>query len=132
MVVGIQFFERFQEQLESQQDKEMSSAIYSSISRLIILFDTENVKDNYEAVGEEELIENIDILKSLLDAKGFEEWIKDQLEYQDDSDLESTFYIGNNDSCEYKNIEEFIEDLDYEKASTIIKECFEKAMNSGV
>ena len=94
--------------------------------------EVENVKDNYEAVGEEELIENIDILKSLLDAKGFEEWIKDQLEYQDDSDLESTLYIGNNDSCEYKNIEELIENLDYEKASKIIRKCFEKAMNSGV
>ena len=68
-------------------------------------------------------------------AKGFEEWIKDQLEYQselsnEDSDLASTFFIGESENCEYKNVEEFLADLDFERASKLIKGCFENAMKS--
>ena len=68
-------------------------------------------------------------------AKGFEEWIKDQLEYQselspEDSDLESTFHIGDSESSEYKTTEEFLADLDNQRASKLIKDCFEHAMNS--
>ena len=140
---SIEFFESFQAQLESQLDQkretEISSAIKSSILRLLILFDAENIKSNTEGFEEEELKEeleeDIDILKSLQDAKGFEEWIKDQLEYQselsnEDSDLASTFFIGESENCEYKNVEEFLDDLDHERASKIIKECFEKARDS--
>ena len=141
MADGIQFFESFQEQLESQLDQHketgISSAIYSSILRLIILFNAENIKSNTEGFDEEELKEeldeDIDILKSLLNAKGFEEWIKDQLGYQselspEDSDLASTFYIGNTENCNYKNVEGFLDDLVYEQASAIVKDCYEKAI----
>ena len=141
MADGIQFFESFQEQLESQLDQHketgISSAIYSSILRLIILFNAENIKSNTEGFDEEELKEeldeDIDILKSLLNAKGFEEWIKDQLGYQselspEDSDLASTFYIGNTENCNYKNVEGFLDDLAYEQASAIVKDCYEKAI----
>ena len=140
---SIEFFESFQAQLESQLDQkretDISSAIKSSILRLLILFDAENIKSNTEGFEEdelkEELEEDIDILKSLQDAKGFEEWIKDQLEYQselqpEDSDLASTFFIGDSESSEYKTTEEFLADLDHESASKIIRNCFENAMNS--
>ena len=140
---SIAFFESFQAQLESQLDQktetEISSAIKSSILRLLILFDAENIKSNTEGFEEEELKEeleeDIDILKSLQDAKGFEEWIKDQLEYQselspEDSDLASTFFIGDSESSEYKTTEEFLADLDNQRASKLIKDCFENAMKS--
>jgi len=48
----------------------------------------------------------------------------------EDSDLASTFSIGESENCEYKNVEEFLDDLDHERASKIIKECFENAMKS--
>ena len=143
MATDIKFFESFQAQLETQLDQkretDISSAIKSSILRLLILFDAENIKSNTEGFEEEELKEeleeDIDILKSLQDAKGFEEWIKDQLEYQselspEDSDLASTFFIGDSENCEYKNVERFLADLDFERASKIIKDCFEKAKDS--
>ena len=51
---SIEFFESFQAQLESQLDqkreKEISSAIKSSILRRLILFDAENIKSNNEVI----------------------------------------------------------------------------------
>ena len=42
----------------------------------------------------------------------------------------TTFFIGESENCAYKNVEEFLDDLDHERASKIIKECFEKARDS--
>ena len=56
---SIEFFESFQAQLESQLDQkretEISSAIKSSILRLLILFDAENIKSKTEGFLNEKL-----------------------------------------------------------------------------
>ena len=76
---------------------------------------------------------DLDLVKRISTSNGFEKWIKEQLELlvenDRDDELERRFFIGNSDGCEYKTSEEFINDLDYQTASGVIKYAYEKAKN---
>ena len=131
----IKFFKSFYTLLEKQEEKAMRSndiapAISSSLFRIRLLFEPDDVLANGE------LEEDFDLIKSLTNAIEFEKWIKDQLKDQledlsgfGESDLETTFYIGDSADMDYKTIDEFLMDMDYEKASNIVRDCFDKALN---
>lgn len=131
----IKFFKSFYNLLKKQEEKAMRSndiapAIPSSLFRIRLLFEPDDVLANGE------LEEDFDLIKSLTNAIEFEKWIKDQLKDKledlsgfGESDLETTFYIGDSADMDYKTIDEFLMDMDYEKTSNIVRDCFEKALN---
>ena len=118
-MIDIKFFQSFYTLLEKQEEKAMRSndiapAISSSLFRIRLLFEPDDVLANGE------LEEDFDLIKSLTNAIYFEKWIKDQLDYQSemspiDSDLETTFYIGDSEEMDYKTIDEFLLDMELSK-----------------
>ena len=100
-------------------------ATASSLSHFATYLDTEYVEDD------EELELDIDWIKELCNPQEFEIWIKEQLDklIDDDpaDDLSRTFFIGNSEEMDYENIESFRKDINYERASQIIKDCYENS-----
>ena len=126
--LGIKFFKCFQKYLhEKHMFNTFSYATSGSISQVIYLFIPDDIDD------EEGLKTDLDIVKRISTSKGFEKWIKEQIEFLAENDrdyeLERRFFIGNSEDCEYKTSEEFIRDLDYQTASGVIKYAYEKAKN---
>ena len=130
-MIDIRFFQSFYTLLEGEEEKAMRSndiapAVSSSLFRIRGLFEPDDVLVN------EELEEDFDLIKDLTNADEFKKWLKPQLEYQTqlspiDSCLGTTFFIGDSEEMDYKTIDEFLMDMDYEKASNIVRDCFEKA-----
>ena len=130
-MIDIRFFQSFYTLLEGEEEKatrsnDIAPAIPSSLFRIRGLFEPDDVLVN------EELEEDFDLIKELTNADEFEKWLKPQLEYQTqlspiDSCLGTTFFIGDSEEMNYKTIDEFLMDMDYEKASNIVRDCFEKA-----
>ena len=131
----VDFIELLQDEeyeYEIDNKRKLSYATCGFVRRVIWLFDPENSSED-----EENDAENREIIESLFSARGVEEWIKEQVQYFIDDDggdfdeLEVYFGIGDADEseyeCFYKNSDEFFNDFDYEMASKIIKECYEKA-----
>ena len=126
--LGIKFFKCFQKYLhEKHMFNTFSYATSGSISRVIYLFIPDDIDD------EEGLKADLDVVKRISTSNGFEKWIKEQLELLvengRDEELERRLFIGNSEDCEYKTSEEFINDLDYQTASGVIKYAYEKAKN---
>ena len=124
--LGIKFFKCFQKYLyKKHMFNTFSYATSGSIARVIYLFIPEDIDD------EEGLKADLDIVKRISTSNGFEKWIKEQLELlvenDRDDELERRLFIGNSEDCEYKNPEEFINDLDYQIASGVIRYAYEKA-----
>ena len=96
-----------------------------SLSHFGTYLDTDYVEDG------EELELDIDWIKKLCNPQEFAIWITDQLDQLIDDDpaddLSRTFFIGNSEEMEYENIELFIKDINYERASQLIKDCYEKS-----
>ena len=117
---------------EIDNKRKLSYATCCFVRRVIWLFDPEE-----SCEGDENDEEDLEIIESLFSARGVEEWIKYQVQYFIDEDggahdeLEVDFGIGDAEEsdyeCFYKNSDEFFNDFDYEIASKIIKECYEKA-----
>ena len=130
-IIDIRFFQSFYTLLEGEEEKatrsnDIAPAIPSSLFRIRGLFEPDDVLVN------EELEEDFDLIKDLTNADEFKKWLKPQLEYQTqlspiDSCLGTTFFIGDSEEMNYKTIDEFLMDMDYEKASNIVRDCFEKA-----
>ena len=111
------------EQDTKKEDFPLATAF--SLSHFSTYLDTEYVEDD------EELELDIDWIKELCNPQEFEIWIKEQLDklIDDDpaDDLSRTFFIGNSEEMEYENSESFIKDMNYERASQIIKDCYENS-----
>ena len=110
---------------QDTKKEDLPLATIYSISHFLTYLDTDYVDDD------EELGFDIDWIKELCNPQEFENWIKEQLDklINDDpaDDLSRTFFIGKSEEMDYENIDSFIKDINYERASQLIEDCYEKS-----
>ena len=80
---------------------------------------------------EEDEDEFLDDLHSVYDWTTTDEGLKDYLSNRYEEDDDNFFSIGDSDCCDYKNIKEFLDDLDYEFVRDTLKKCWERSCTSG-
>ena len=115
--------EAFNQVLESYLEGMYHQTTRLSVSTLIAIqmMNVEALPD--VDMEEEDEDEFLDDLHSVYDWTTTDEGLKDYLSNRYEEDDDNFFSIGDLDGCDYKNIKEFLDDLDYEFVRDTLKKC---------
>ncbi len=101
---------------------EMSAATFSTVCRII---DNAN-PELYPFIDYFDLIE---LKKETTDIESLKEWVELDDEFYANNDTDNVWNIGDNESCDYRDEESFLSDLNYDMVNFIVQRSWESCQS---
>ncbi len=101
---------------------EMSAATFSTVCRII---DNAN-PELYPLIDYFDLIE---LKKETTDIESLKEWVELDDEFYANNDTDNVWNIGDNESCDYRDEESFLSDLNYDMVNFIVQRSWESCQS---